>query len=252
MLDPRIYRAALIPALLAFILLAFSLEDRPRPVGTTLAPIAFDGDRAWQDLQGRGGLAARYPDRRPGSPDDESLATHVSDSLRGLGFDVRSETRSQITPDGKRDLRTVIAERTGSLDGRLLVVAPRDAAAPGSVAALSATEGLLELARVFGAPRRTQRTLTIVSTSGSAGTTSTRDITERARRPARRGGDRARRPGVAIDAASVRRRLVRRPRDGPAAAATNRAGVAARGARRRSRRSARSSSNGCGSPRPAR
>jgi hypothetical protein len=176
MLDPRIYRAALIPALLAFIVVAFSLEDRPRPVGTTLAPIAFDGDRAWQELQGRDGLATRYPDRRPGSPDDEALATHVSDGLRRLGFDVRSETRSEVTPAGKRDLRTVIAERTGSLDGRLLVVAPRDAAAPGSVASLSATEGLLELARVFGAPRRTQRTLTIVSTSGSAGTTSTRDI----------------------------------------------------------------------------
>jgi len=96
MLDPRIYRAALIPALLAFILVAFSLEDRPRPVGTTLAPIAFDGDRAWQELQGRDGLAARYPDRRPGSPDDEALATHVSDSLRRLGFDVRSETRTAL------------------------------------------------------------------------------------------------------------------------------------------------------------
>ena len=176
MLDPRIYRAALIPALLAFILVAFSLEDRPRPVGTTLAPIAFDGDRAWQELQGRDGLAARYPDRRPGSPDDEALATHVSDSLRRLGFDVRSETRSQVTPDGKRDLRTVIAERTdrwtGGSSSSRRATPPR----PARSRPCRATEGLLELARVFGAPRRTQRTLTIVSTSGSAGTTSTRDI----------------------------------------------------------------------------
>ena len=176
MLDPRIYRAALIPALLAFIVVAFSLRDRPRPVGTTLAPIAFDGDRAWQDLQGRGGLAARYPDRAPGGAGDAALAGHVSGELRRLGFDVRTTTRRGVTADGRRDLQTVIAERTGTLDGRILVVAHRDAAAPGSVASLSATEGLLELARVFGAPRRTQRTLTLVSTSGSAGTTSTRDI----------------------------------------------------------------------------
>jgi hypothetical protein len=176
MLDPRIYRAALIPALLAFIVVAFSLRDRPRPVGTTLAPIAFDGDRAWHDLQGRGGLAARYPDRAPGGAGDEALAGHVSGELRRLGFDVRTRSRREVTADGRRDLQTVIAERTGTLDGRILVVAHRDAAAPGSVASLSATEGLLELARVFGAPRRTQRTLTLVSTSGSAGTTSTRDI----------------------------------------------------------------------------
>jgi hypothetical protein len=176
MLDPRIYRAALVPALLAFIVVAFSLRDRPRPVGTTLAPIAFDGDRAWQDLQGPDGLARRYPDRRPGSVGDDALATHVSDELRRLGFDVRTATRRVVTAEGKRDLRTVIAERTGTLDGRLVVVAHRDAMQEGSAAQLSGTEGLLELARVFGAPRRTQRTLTLVSTSGSAGTTGTRDL----------------------------------------------------------------------------
>src|SRR5215210_2493249 len=176
MIDPRIYRAALIPALLALIVVAFSLRDRPRPVGTTLAPIAFDGDRAWQDLQGEGGLASRFPDRLPGGAGDEQLAVHVGNELKRLGFAVRTRTRRVVTADGRRDLQTVVAERTGTLDGRILVVAHRDASAPGSVAALSGTEALLELARVFGAPRRTQRTLTLVSTSGSAGTTGTRDI----------------------------------------------------------------------------
>jgi hypothetical protein len=176
MIDPRIYRAALIPALLALIVVAFSLRDRPRPVGTTLAPIAFDGDRAWQDLQGPGGLAARYPDRHAGGAGDEQLAVHVSTELRRLGFEVRTRTRRVMTVHGRRDLQTVIAERTGTLDGRILVVAQRDAGIPGSVARLSATEGLLELARVFGAPRRTQRTLTLVSTSGSDGTTGTRGL----------------------------------------------------------------------------
>ena len=173
MLDPRIYRAALVPALLALIVVAFSLRDLPRPVGTTLAPIAFDGDRAWQDLQE---LARDFPDRRPGEAGDEQLAVHVSRELRSLGFDVRTRTRSEMTTDGKRTLRTVVAERRGTLDGRIVLVAHRDATEPGSTAELSGTEGLLELARVFGAPRRTQRTLTLVSTTGSAGTTGTRDV----------------------------------------------------------------------------
>jgi hypothetical protein len=202
MIDPRIFRAALIPALLALIVVAFSLRDLPRPVGTTLAPIAFDGDRAWQDLQGESGLASRYPDRRPGSAGDEMLATHVSSELRRLGFDVRTETRRAVTSEGKRDLQTVIGERTGTLDGRILIVAHRDATRPGSVAELSGTEGLLELARVFGAPRRTQRTLTLVSTSGSAGTTGTREIQELP------GGQRAEAAIVLGDLAS---RATRRP-----------------------------------------
>ena len=40
MLDARIYRAALVPVLLAVIVCAFSLQDRPTAVTTTLAPDA--------------------------------------------------------------------------------------------------------------------------------------------------------------------------------------------------------------------
>ncbi|MDQ3849439.1 MAG: hypothetical protein M3296_02325, partial [Actinomycetota bacterium] len=61
MLDPRIYRAAILPVLFALVLVAFSLQDRPRPVRTTLAPDAFDGERAYGRAQGLLGLAARYP-----------------------------------------------------------------------------------------------------------------------------------------------------------------------------------------------
>ena len=43
MLDVRIYRAALVPVLLAVIVCAFSLQDQPSPVTTTLAPDAFSG-----------------------------------------------------------------------------------------------------------------------------------------------------------------------------------------------------------------
>ena len=68
-----------------------------------------------------------------------------------------------------RTLRTVIAQRPGTIDERIVVVAHRDAAGREAEAELSGTAALLELARIFGAPRQTRRTLTLVSTSGGSG-----------------------------------------------------------------------------------
>jgi hypothetical protein len=167
--DPRIYRAAMAPVLLALIVLAFSLENRPRPLRTTLAPDAFVGQRAFGTAEGLRGLVERYPDRRPGSPDDERLAGDIARRFAAAGFRVRSTVRDGQTIDGRRPLRTVIAERVGTVDERVVVVAHRDAAARGSAAELSGTAALLELARVFGAPRQTRRTLMLVSTSGGSG-----------------------------------------------------------------------------------
>jgi hypothetical protein len=82
---------------------------------------------------------------------------------------VRTIDHDGQTIDGRRPLRTVIAERIGTVDERVVVVAHRDAAGHRAEAELSATAVLLELARVFGAPRQTQRTLTLVSTSGGSG-----------------------------------------------------------------------------------
>src|SRR3954452_11538842 len=75
MVDPRIYRAALLPVLFALVLLAFSVENRPRPLTTPIAPAAFVGDRAFDRAYEPGrGFADRYPNRRPGSVGDERLA----------------------------------------------------------------------------------------------------------------------------------------------------------------------------------
>jgi hypothetical protein len=168
MTDPRLYRAALVPVLFALVLLGFSLENRPRPLTTTLAPDAF-ADRAFDRAYGSGGLADRFPDRRPGSLGDERLADVVVAQMRDAGFRVRTVVRDGETIDGRRSLRTVIAERPGTVDERVVVVAHRDAAGRRAEAELSATAALLELGRVFGAPLQTQRTLTLVSTSGGSG-----------------------------------------------------------------------------------
>ena len=170
MSDPRLYRTALVPVLLALILLAFSLENRPRALTTTVAPDAFTADRAFDRAYGPGGLADRFPERRPGSAGDERLAVVVARELEAAsGFEVRTIESEGETIDGRQTLRTVIAERAGTIDERIVVVAHRDAAGTRAEAELSATAVLLELARVFGAPRQTQRTLTLVSTSGGSG-----------------------------------------------------------------------------------
>src|SRR3954462_8666790 len=167
MLDARIYRAALVPVLLAVIICAFSLEDQPAAVGTTLAPDAFSGARATRDTQT---LASAYPDRRPGSAGDEALARRVADGFRALrpAYEVTTPRFSGQTIDGERRLEPVMAPQVGAPGPELVVVAHRDAAARGAAAELSATATLLELARVV-AGGRLRRTVTFVSPPGGSG-----------------------------------------------------------------------------------
>ena len=53
-----------VPFLFALVIAGFSLVERPRALVTTLAPDAFEGTRALAELRE---LAAKYPDRAPGS-----------------------------------------------------------------------------------------------------------------------------------------------------------------------------------------
>jgi hypothetical protein len=169
MLNGRIYRAAFLPFLLALGVAAFALGSRPAPLRTTLAPDAFEGQRAFAEL---GSLASRFPDRRPGGAGDERLSRYVMSTLQGLGgggFAVHVRHVEGQTIDGTRRLTTVIAVRPGSTSATpILIVAHRDAAASGSAGELSGTVGLLELARVFAA-RETKRTIVLASTSGGSG-----------------------------------------------------------------------------------
>ena len=170
MIDPRIYRAALVPVLLAFVLLAFSLENRPQPMRTSVPPDAFTGERAFnRAYASTTGLAQRYPDRRPGSDADNRMATEIAAQMRDADFRVRTVQREADTIDGRQSLRTVIARRPGTIDEQIVVVAHRDAAGRRAEAELSGTAALLELTRIFGAPRQARHTLTLVSTSGGSG-----------------------------------------------------------------------------------
>jgi hypothetical protein len=164
--DLRIHRLGLVPVLLALVLVGFSLQDRPGPARPALAPEAFDDARAFAGL-------------RPGGKGDAQLSRRVAAELRSAGFDVRVAREGARTIEGSRSIETVVGERVGTSDRRLVVLAHRDAAGAGSLAELSGTAGLLELARVVGAPGRTRHTLTLVSTSGgSGGAAGARQLTE--------------------------------------------------------------------------
>ena len=172
MLNGRLYRAAFLPFVLALAVAAFALGSRPMPRTTTLAPDAFEGRRAFAEAER---LAARVPDRRPGSRGDNAIAAYIAATLRGLGgtagggFTVHVLHPEGQTIEGARRLETVVAVRPGSTPAApILIVAHRDAAAAGSPGELSATTTLLELARVFSA-RETKRTIVLASTSGGSG-----------------------------------------------------------------------------------
>src|SRR2546430_1833736 len=98
MLDPRVYRAAFIPAAFALIVAAFSLQEPPRGSGSSLAPDAFVGARAFAGRRlrqtlvlvsasgGRGGNAgASAWARAPGGPVDAVvvLGDLASSRVRG-------------------------------------------------------------------------------------------------------------------------------------------------------------------------
>jgi peptidase M28-like protein len=168
-LDHRVYRAAFLPALVAIFVLAFSLSDIPRAQTTRLAPLAFDAQRAFAMTRD---LAERFPDRRPGSTDDEALADFVAERFDRTAFagadGIERRGFRGATIDGDTELETVVATREGLSNHSLLVIAHRDAPGVGAAAELSGTATLLELARLF-ADRDLAKTVVLASVSGGSG-----------------------------------------------------------------------------------
>ena len=167
MIEPRVYRAAFVPALLAVVLTMFSFQSRPRPVQQGLpADVLFDGAQA-ADLAGR--IATDTPDRRPGTPGNQAAAQLVADALavRGFGGGPGGEPELQRFTHAGRELVNVIGRRAGQSRRQVVIVAARDAAtvpdAPGSAAD---TAALMQLARVYQG-RPSEKTLVLASVDGS-------------------------------------------------------------------------------------
>lgn len=166
MLDGRIYRTGLIVAALALVVLGFSLRNQQGALNPTLSPAVFSG----QNVSAAMASIAQYePNRRPGSIDDDNLATRVLQKFKQYGFNPTSDTFTGRTVDGPRTLENVVGVWPGSESGSIVVVASRDALGAPALAGASGTATLMELARDLGG-ETLHRTVVLASTSGSAGT----------------------------------------------------------------------------------
>src|ERR671939_316476 len=107
MLDPRIYRAAFVPVMFAFVLAAFSLREPPSGSTTSLAPDAFVGARAFDGpATGLRPLAAAFPHRTPGARGDREVAARVAAVFAQTGLDVTRRRFTARTAVGRRELET--------------------------------------------------------------------------------------------------------------------------------------------------
>ena len=165
MLDPRIYRMGLVPLVFAVIVLAFSLGDQQAPLGTSLAPDAFNGQNAYGTMLQ---LARQYPQRRSGSAGDYEVAGAVAGALRQDGFTVTRHHFQAQTADGPRELQDVVGTLAGQRPGTIAVVAHRDAVGSPAQAELSGTAVMLELARLLAGETQ-QHTFVLASVSGAVG-----------------------------------------------------------------------------------
>ncbi|HEX2070771.1 MAG TPA: hypothetical protein VHF90_03870 [Thermoleophilaceae bacterium] len=162
MIEPRIYRAAFVPALFAVVLVMFSLESRPRPLPQGLAAdVLFEGEQAAAEARR---IATEHPDRAAGTTGDRAVADEVGDALRASGFAVE---RQRFDHHGD-ELVNVIGRRAGRSRRQVVVIAARDAVgAPDAAGSAADTAALIEIARVFeGRPSR--KTLILASVDGSA------------------------------------------------------------------------------------
>jgi hypothetical protein len=160
--DIRIYRTTFVLALLALVVLMFSLEGRPAPVPAALAPDAFDDRGAYATTSE---IVQRNPDRSPGSAGDDALAATVAERLQSLGFET-SRDRFSAEADGKDvTLTNVTGVLSGSSERQLIVIADRDAVERPGASSASNTAVLLELARALAAVRHL-KTLVFVSAGG--------------------------------------------------------------------------------------
>jgi hypothetical protein len=161
LIEPRIYRAAFLPAIFAVVLVMFSLESRPAPLAQGLpADVVFAGSGAATTA---GRIIDAAPDRHAGSRGDKRTAGLVAAAFRSRGFSTQVD---RFDRDG-RSLVNVVGRRAGSSSRQIVVVADRDSTGtPDAAGSASDTATLMDLARVF-AGRPSTRTLVLASVDGA-------------------------------------------------------------------------------------
>lgn len=161
MIEPRVYRAAFLPAIVAFVLAMFSLEAQPPGAQIDLAAdVLFQGDAA-ADEAAR--IVRRERDRGPGTAGNAAVADLVAARFERAGLDVEVD---EFSASGQ-DLQNVIGTRIGGDRRRIVVAAARDSAEPPDLAGSAAdTAALLRLATALEG-RAPRKTIVLASLDGS-------------------------------------------------------------------------------------
>ena len=160
MIEPRIYRAAFLPALFALVLVAFSLESPPRALDQgPAADVLFEGAAARERVRS---IVETAPDRAAGTEADREVAKRVETVFEQNGFNTKVD---RFDEEG-HDLVNVVGTRAGDSTRRVVVLAARDSdEAPDATGSAADTAALMEFARVFEG-RALGRTLVLASVDG--------------------------------------------------------------------------------------
>ncbi len=163
MIEPRVYRAAFLPAALAVLLVAFSFQARPPALGQGLpGDVLFDVDAAASQARE---LARVTPDRRVGTDGDRAVADLVRRAFLSRRF---ATSVDRWEGSGQTDMVNVLGRRAGASRRQVLVIAARDAdSVPDLNGSAADTAALLELAHVLGG-RAQRKTVVLASVDGSS------------------------------------------------------------------------------------
>ena len=136
----RIYRAAFAPAVVAVVVLLFSLPGRPAPLPPVVASAEFD-QRAAAEIDRQ--ITEAAPARSPGSEGDRAIADLVAKRFAGVREGQVAEQRFDHNFEGEDlELRNVVLTLPGESARSVVVLAARDSASgPGAASSAAATAG---------------------------------------------------------------------------------------------------------------
>lgn len=177
MIDPRIYRAGFLPAIVALVVVMFSVQPLPEPLEPPISPVGFEA--------GPGARVARQivavaPERQPGSEGDSLAADLVSERFGAIEGGELSEQPFEGSFDGDDvELRNVILVLPGESERQVVLMARRDSAeGPGFATSAAATGALVEIAESFGGARHSKTLVFVSTTGGSDGAQGAREFAE--------------------------------------------------------------------------
>jgi hypothetical protein len=164
LINLRLYRLAFAPALVALVVVMFSLDGVPPPIAEPVAAGTYQGDAAAAAARE---IARTAPDRPAGSPGDSAIAEFVIDRFQEITGGTVSEQEFEADVDGDEvSVRNVLLTLPGETDRTVVVVAGRDSErGPGAASSAAATGALVELASSLGIGGH-EATYVLVSTSG--------------------------------------------------------------------------------------